>query len=63
MALFWHFLSKKGDKMLLVRSEDDYKNKSYIESALHFSFISNTLSILICFVIVELKKGDAHGER
>ncbi|EHU3555088.1 hypothetical protein J0N61_01580 [Listeria monocytogenes] len=23
--------------MLLVRSEDDYKNKSYIESALHFS--------------------------
>ncbi|CAB53857.1 gp67 [Listeria phage A118] len=25
--------------MLLVRSEDDYKNKSYIESALHFSFI------------------------
>ncbi len=54
---------KKGDKMLLVRSEDDYKNKSYIESALHFSFISNTLSILICFVIVELKKGDAHGER
>ncbi|HAA9782677.1 TPA_asm: hypothetical protein GIM32_13590 [Listeria monocytogenes] len=24
------------------RSEDDYKNKSYIESALHFSFIKNT---------------------
>ncbi len=22
-----------------MRSEDDYKNKSYIESALHFSFI------------------------
>lgn len=37
MALLWHFLSKKGDKMLLVRSEDDYKNKSYVESALHFS--------------------------
>lgn len=25
-----------------MRSEDDYKNKSYIESALHFSFIKNT---------------------
>ncbi|RJD98731.1 hypothetical protein D3B04_11645 [Listeria monocytogenes] len=23
---------------LIVRSEDDYKNKSYIESALHFSY-------------------------
>lgn len=27
--------------MLLVRSEDDYKNKSYIESALHFSLKIN----------------------
>ncbi len=28
--------------MLLVRSEDDYKNKSYIESALHFSYPIHT---------------------